>query len=69
MTEKEKLERENERLKENIEQLESHNKQLGKCLMHMVRKPFINRLKIRKMYKANGFDMAQTVELYFGLRW
>lgn len=65
MTNDEKLERKIDRLEENAKQSEALNGALGKALMDVIHKPFVNRRKIRKMYKNDGYDISRTVELYF----
>ncbi len=59
------LERKIEMLEENEKQSDVLRKVMGKCIMDLIFKPFVNRRKIRKMYKKNGFDISRTVQLYF----
>jgi len=61
----ETLERKISRLEENAEQSKKLIYKLGKCLSLVIQSPFVNRGKIRKMYKNNGYDISKTVELYF----
>jgi len=59
------LQREIERMEYNADQSKLLASKLGHSLMLVINSPFVNRRKIRKLYKKNGFDIASTVELYF----